>query len=686
MRLNLNLSPSTAAAQRWAASGSVKFPVAPSAPAPICPTRKRSPFNFLMTRNRKPVRIVPPIVTPRPMLRGNKSYLRALRAAEMVLWNANPKFPTVVVLLLALLTFVATPVLATLPQPPELAVPVFQSGGLPVIRLNGSADSNYVIEASADLKSWEKVHAGTAIGGLLQFTHTNFGNAPRMFYRGRVALPGEVANPFSVIPQLDTNQTVSALITPDGGMLSLTNLAGVVFELNIAPRALLTEEIITLTAITNLGGLPFAATAAGAVLIQPDGLLLLQPTTLTVRGASVASNSVASFTFGEDGGEFHLLPDAPTNSTVTTWLKRLGGAGVVNGTRTEIKAQLGRLPSSPAAQLQQTLAGAGLQRRMSGVTPVLVTHPEADQALAEFYTNHIAAVFVAENNSDFTPMNIAAAPEPEIVLESITIFRDGVAVHHERFPQPQSGDDFEQWLANQPTTVYLDSCGWAKSRLTKLAAKCGLHNPKDLATMLVLADWVDFQCPDDSAEVRAMLSDCLRFQLNFDSHIITVAGPVVMDSKVHVKNLPLKWQGGKTFSGVGTVSYDSFSITPPPAPCWRDGIEYHGGPFQIQSLEFDLNFKKKKTPRLLMKYIAPAATENWVVHCPGPGGVVDIPTSNAVMWLGAYIIGHQPDFTVRGWSFPGGSKFATREYLQATVHEDALITEASKFELIHAPQ
>lgn len=651
-----------------------------------CPRHTRKPFDLLITRNRKPVRIVSSLATPPPVLRGDKSYLRALRAAEMAIWNANPKFPTFTVLLLALLLSAALPTLAVTPQPPQMTPLTLQPNGQPVIQLNGTVGGNYVIEASADLKSWEKVHAGPAASGQLQFTHTNFGNAPQMFYRGRVALPGEVANPFSVIPKLDTNQTISALITPNGGTLSLTNLAGVVFELNIAPRALMTEEVITLTAITNLGGLPFAANAAGAVLVQPDGLLLLQPTTLTIRGATVASNSVASFTFAEDGGEFHLLPDAPTNSTVIAWLKRLGGVGVATGTRTEIKTQLGRLPSSPAAQLQQTLAGAGLQRRLLGATPALVTHPEADQALAEFYTNHIAAVFAAENNFSFATMNVAAAPEPEIVLESITIFRDGVAIHHEQFPQPPSGDDFEQWLANQPTTVYLDSCNWAKSRLTKLVAKCGLHNPKDLAEILVLADWVDFQCPDDAAEVRALLSDCLRFQLNFDSHIITEAGPVVIDSKVHAKNLPLTWQGGKTFSGAGTVSYDSFSMTPPPAPCWRDGIEYRGGPFQILSLEFDLNFKRKKSPRLLMKYIAPSATESWVVHCPGPGSIIDLPTPEAVMWLGAYIIGHQPDFTVRGWKFPGGGKFATREYLQATVHEDALITEASNFELIHVPQ
>lgn len=655
-----------------------------SSPRPAS-TDHLTPMNWLMSRQQKALRIQTSELPSQQTLRDSKPYGQALRAAEMVAWNASGKF---MLLAIALMIFLISKISSTAAEAaaPQLLAPVIQPNGQPLLRLNGSVGSNYVIEASSDLLVWEKLHAGTAVNGQLQFVHANFGNAPRMFYRGRVALPGEVANAFSVIPHLDTNQTVSALITTNGGLIKLTNHAGVVFELNIAPRALLTDEVITLTAITNIGNLPFAASPVGAVMLQPDGLLLLEPTTLTIRAANINSNAVTSFTFGEEGEEFYLLPDAPTNTTVTTWLTRLGGVGVVNASRAEVKEQLERLPTSSAAQLAQTLAGVVLQERMVGATPALVTHAEADQTLLNFYTNHIAAVFAAEGNSNFSRQNTAASTEPEIVLESITIFRDGVVVHHERFPQPSSEDAaLDELLAALPSAVYLDSCIWAKSRVTQLAAQCGQHNANQIAEMLVLADWVDFQCPDDSVLVRAQLSDCLRFSLNFDSHIVTVAGPVTIESKVSAKNLPLRWQGGKTFSGTGTVSYDSFSMTPPPGPCWRDSIEFRGGLFHILSLEFDLNFKKKKQPRLVMKYISPSATESWVDHCPSPLGVIDIPTPEAVMWLGAFIVGHEPDFAVTGWKFPGGSKFATREYLQANVRDDALITEASNFELIHTP-
>ena len=75
----------------------------PASGATACSARKNSPFNLLTARATKPVRIPPPIINARPVLRGDKSYLRALRAAEMALWNANMKLPTIAALVLAVM-------------------------------------------------------------------------------------------------------------------------------------------------------------------------------------------------------------------------------------------------------------------------------------------------------------------------------------------------------------------------------------------------------------------------------------------------------------------------------------------------------------------------------------------------------------------------------------------------------
>jgi hypothetical protein len=69
--------------------------------------RKNSLLDLLTARAVKPVRVPPPIIAARPVYRGDKSYLRALRAAEMEIWNAHIKLPTYTALLFAMLNAVA---------------------------------------------------------------------------------------------------------------------------------------------------------------------------------------------------------------------------------------------------------------------------------------------------------------------------------------------------------------------------------------------------------------------------------------------------------------------------------------------------------------------------------------------------------------------------------------------------
>lgn len=66
-----------------------------------CPPRRNASFELLTRRAPKPIRIPAPIIAARPLFRGDKSYLRALRAAEMAIWNANLKFPVTIALLFA---------------------------------------------------------------------------------------------------------------------------------------------------------------------------------------------------------------------------------------------------------------------------------------------------------------------------------------------------------------------------------------------------------------------------------------------------------------------------------------------------------------------------------------------------------------------------------------------------------
>ena len=50
------------------------------------------PLALLAAHAKKPLRIPTPMIANRPVLRGDRHYLRALRAAEMAAWNAGQLF------------------------------------------------------------------------------------------------------------------------------------------------------------------------------------------------------------------------------------------------------------------------------------------------------------------------------------------------------------------------------------------------------------------------------------------------------------------------------------------------------------------------------------------------------------------------------------------------------------------
>jgi hypothetical protein len=96
MKLKWNLSSAGPTKQRSAPNSIPENP--PGRKAPLAtPTeytvRPNSPFDLLTTRAKPPMRIPLIAFTARPVLRGNKAYLRTLRRAEMAAWEANVKFP-----------------------------------------------------------------------------------------------------------------------------------------------------------------------------------------------------------------------------------------------------------------------------------------------------------------------------------------------------------------------------------------------------------------------------------------------------------------------------------------------------------------------------------------------------------------------------------------------------------------
>lgn len=163
---------------------------------------------------------------------------------------------------------------------------------------------------------------------------------------------------------VDVALTGTALITPDGGAVSVADVDGTEYTLMIPPGALLVEEQIAMTPLSRIEGLPTGVAAQG-VLLEPDGLVLLFPAALAIESPSdSADGNVLGFGTFAQGEDFHLKSSQVDGTTVTLIVSHFSltgtlatGAGVATAWRE------GYAPSSNVAKLDDGLAALAATHR-----------------------------------------------------------------------------------------------------------------------------------------------------------------------------------------------------------------------------------------------------------------------------------------------------------------------------------
>ena len=125
-------------------------------------------------------------------------------------------------------------------------------------------------------------------------------------------------NPVKVSVRTDDSKAVSAVIPIEGGDISATATDGTKFNLKVPAGALAGNEKITLVPVSSIAGLPLSGGLSAAVQLQPEGLLLLTPATLTIEPATpVPENELTAFGYRGDGDDLSLMryeqepPDNP---------------------------------------------------------------------------------------------------------------------------------------------------------------------------------------------------------------------------------------------------------------------------------------------------------------------------------------------------------------------------------------
>ena len=112
------------------------------------------------------------------------------------------------------------------------------------------------------------------------------------------------------------------------------------FTLELPPDALYAPQTVTLTPVSDLGGLPFAGGLVAGVEIEPSGLELLVPGTLTIQPPALPSpDRTLPFAYARAGQDFILYPRDPNTASLRLPLTTFGGYGIAEGSLSDAEAQ-----------------------------------------------------------------------------------------------------------------------------------------------------------------------------------------------------------------------------------------------------------------------------------------------------------------------------------------------------------
>jgi hypothetical protein len=224
-------------------------------------------------------------------------------------------------------------------EPPRLTAKLVTGGSDVRLELHGTTGTNYVIESSADLKAWTRVVDGPPQNGILAAELSLVSGGTKRFFRGRETGGATVAFPTNVVVNANTNLSVTTLVTTNGGSAVLYAPNGTQFTFTVPPLTLPEPQLITLTLVTNIGGLPFAGGLLGAVRLEPEGLELWGAGALRISlSPAVDRRKIVSFGANSDGTEFYLTPDRVTTNGIVIPVTQLALYGSAVAERSELSA------------------------------------------------------------------------------------------------------------------------------------------------------------------------------------------------------------------------------------------------------------------------------------------------------------------------------------------------------------
>ena len=471
---------------------------------------------------------------------------------------------------------------------------------------------------------------------------------------------------------LDQSRAASATISTQGGSLAATAADGTRFTLTVPAGALLSDEDITMIPVAAIKQIPLSGGLRAAVQLQPEGLRLLAPATLTIDATQPLSSSgqkPIGFGYHGNGDEFHLFPTVISGSHVELKLMHFSGYGVGSGTDSDVQAQQQRTPASAEDRAQQDIAaGQDLYASLQAWWAVLLGQ--------------------LQNPSDF-----------ESAFFAFMTWRSIALAEPRAFPLIEAG-----W--GYVSTALVAAIQNAQSECVRDPSRVRV-----ILRLIAIARQPELQMRSNALAIaRQLVSKCLAFELQFDSEMSLNSSILRWDAQLkstvpfHMEldqndkpviipaSAPLNYVKYTTFyegCTAATKTTDSTLTVANDASGTLSRIEF--------ALDVPSDYAAGRQPRDITLTIDTGAPSDRVLSltCGSPPHTEPVP-NGPEYWRAGWAMFHgglygenervSETYTqIRNWDFLGGRIFAQKIYSRSSPTEPIVNTEMTTLKLVHTP-
>lgn len=477
------------------------------------------------------------------------------------------------------------------------------------------------------------------------------------------AAGASASNAVDVTIELDDANAASATIPRAGGTVSTVASDGTELSLTIPPDALLSPELVTLTPLKAVEGLPFGGGLVAAAHFEPEGLVLLEAATLTITLPSARpASELIGFAYHAQGKDLHLSPLTVDDVTLSMPVLHFSGTGAASGSDADANSQTSRGSGSARDQATQAIANILRKAQDQGDEPTDEDLDAIADILDRWFHDSVMPNLQAAEGDD----SILEAALTEMLMWCQNVLLLGL---EDRFT-----DEWNDALSSARIGI-LNAIRRAHDRCISGPDASEVKTILRWGQTGLLLGIIEVEEFDD--DVRA----CATFELDVSSHFDLLDDPA-FHGTVQVSQMKLTLDGGLImFEGSAASSYTDAQHD---YECTISFVPQ--GDTASAQMTMNLNFKEDPDPKIQMHFWPGNPTETLTVQCDSD----DTPkTQTSTYWFAGWLAGHLAEAEGDGildWDFSGGSVFATKVYGGVVSAEGVDYQEMTRLDLYHTPE